>query len=328
MSSLRFTRIQLLIIIVLVLLISGDFLVVFGQDIPTFEVGKTTTFSDEGDFNYHYTIDNVGPHQPGSPEFTTISVGKYASTHMITSPGEGGMSFAEVGGTFRAVDNLFPNVLTASLSLDITYRLKVDFNINVPPSCAGCGAGAASAYIKVVDETDLTIFYEEISFLHIAPDSADTGVQHIVVDMGKQEIQDGTLTGFKIQMRTHADVYWPDYADALAEVTVNSFTIDQTIPWPVDPDPTNMPPQRNYFTTSTPTLSWTRVSNAVEYEVQVDNAITFSAPLSFSIKVSESSLWVTTHPLPDGLYFWRVRARNAQSPSNWSVVDSFVINSP
>ncbi|GIL08815.1 MAG: hypothetical protein BroJett033_3260 [Chloroflexota bacterium] len=86
-------------------------------------------------------------------------------------------------------------------------------------------------------------------------------------------------------------------------------------------------PARNYFTTAAPRLSWGRVSGAAGYEVQVAANSAFSAPLAFSAALGASEFAVTSAPLANGVYFWRVRARRADgSWGPWSAADSFVVD--
>lgn len=94
-----------------------------------------------------------------------------------------------------------------------------------------------------------------------------------------------------------------------------------------DVRPALIAPRRNYFTTPTPTLTWNRVSWATEYEVQVDSASTFTTPLSFTAVVPSNTLEVTTTVLPDGTYYWRVRAKKpAGTWGGWSAVESFAVD--
>jgi hypothetical protein len=83
-------------------------------------------------------------------------------------------------------------------------------------------------------------------------------------------------------------------------------------------------PSRNYFTTSTPTLTWNRVSSASGYIVQVSRTATFST-WAFSATLLPSQLEVTTDTLVEGPYFWRVSANDGQT---WSAVESFTIDLP
>ncbi len=70
-------------------------------------------------------------------------------------------------------------------------------------------------------------------------------------------------------------------------------------------------PYRNLFTTSTPTLAWGQVSYATQYEVQISRNNTFTALVATLTTPDGSTLSVVTPALTDGLYFWRVRAKQA-----------------
>jgi uncharacterized repeat protein (TIGR01451 family) len=88
-------------------------------------------------------------------------------------------------------------------------------------------------------------------------------------------------------------------------------------------------PQRNLFTSATPTLTWARVSWATGYRVEVDNNSTFSSPEFVDNMLTADTFEVTTTPLADGLWYWRVSARRADG--TWgtpSQPDSFVIDVP
>lgn len=93
--------------------------------------------------------------------------------------------------------------------------------------------------------------------------------------------------------------------------------------------PANAAPPRNYYTTATPTLTWNRITWAATYEIQVDDAAAFTAPLSFTRVVSGDALSVTVSTLARGQYFWRVRACPAAGACGaWSAVDSFLVDVP
>jgi hypothetical protein len=86
-------------------------------------------------------------------------------------------------------------------------------------------------------------------------------------------------------------------------------------------------PSLNFYTTSTPSLSWNSVSWASEYELQLSNTNNF-VQLEYSIVVPANTLFVTTSSLAEGLHYWRVRARNATRIGNWSATASFIIDLP
>lgn len=89
-------------------------------------------------------------------------------------------------------------------------------------------------------------------------------------------------------------------------------------------------PQRSYFTTRTPTLSWGRVNWATGYWVQIDNQRDFSDPeYSNDMIDSLSQSVMVTDELRDCLYYWRVRAKTALGTwAPWSAVDTFVVDAP
>jgi hypothetical protein len=86
-------------------------------------------------------------------------------------------------------------------------------------------------------------------------------------------------------------------------------------------------PTRNRFATSTPTLTWNPVSGATGYEIQVDNQAAFTSPEYQNNALLAGDRQVTTAPLPDGLYYWRVRAKRADGTwGAWSAVDTIVVD--
>lgn len=111
-------------------------------------------------------------------------------------------------------------------------------------------------------------------------------------------------------------------------VTVDTdLVINFLQPKPISPP--GAAPLRNRYTTETTTLSWGRITWATEYEIQVSLLATFPNPLAVSQVVPGSTLEVTTPPLPNGRYYWRVRAKNASGIwGAWSIADSFTIEAP
>jgi hypothetical protein len=81
-------------------------------------------------------------------------------------------------------------------------------------------------------------------------------------------------------------------------------------------------PNAPHFSTSTPMLTWARVSWATSYEIQVDDVSTFASPTTYT----SASTSVTLSPgLPDDTYYWRVRGKDASTTGNWSTTGTFVI---
>jgi hypothetical protein len=68
---------------------------------------------------------------------------------------------------------------------------------------------------------------------------------------------------------------------------------------------------------ATVTFSWSAVSGAASYELQVDNASTIAAPFTANPTVTVTQF--ATNTLPPGKYWWRVRAKDAAgNPGTWS----------
>jgi hypothetical protein len=86
-----------------------------------------------------------------------------------------------------------------------------------------------------------------------------------------------------------------------------------------------------YFTTATPTLSWSPLYWAGQYEIQVSTTSTFSI-LVFTTTVGSSATSVETTSLPDGVYYFRVRGINqpeaGAGAGSWSLAETFSIDLP
>jgi len=82
-------------------------------------------------------------------------------------------------------------------------------------------------------------------------------------------------------------------------------------------------PTAPHFSTKTPTLTWSRITWAVSYEVQVSTISTFTTFTTYSAPSTN----VTLSPaLAEGTYYWRVRGKNANNTFGpFSATGSFVI---
>ncbi len=84
-------------------------------------------------------------------------------------------------------------------------------------------------------------------------------------------------------------------------------------------------PVRNYFPGNSATLSWTRLSWAAAYQVQIDTHRLFPLPLAYDgiLAPTEQTLTVT---LGTGLHYWRVRAQRQDGVwMDWSALDTFYV---
>ncbi len=88
----------------------------------------------------------------------------------------------------------------------------------------------------------------------------------------------------------------------------------------------NAAPLRNYYTTATPTLTWSRVSGATQYMIQVSKSAIFNPLVYPAVIVPANQLSLMTAALPgEGVYYWRVSANNGVT---WSVVERFIVDLP
>jgi hypothetical protein len=127
-------------------------------------------------------------------------------------------------------------------------------------------------------------------------------------------------------------VSMPNFDGFIAKIAVD-------IPLPPDPTATPIPTAtptvsapsasttHNYFTTDTPTLTWTPVIWATHYHVQVSKDKFFTGTPDFEDVTGGNELFMTTDSLDDGLYYWRVQAQKADgSYGGWSPVESFTVD--
>jgi WD40-like Beta Propeller Repeat len=104
--------------------------------------------------------------------------------------------------------------------------------------------------------------------------------------------------------------------------TADIFVHDQ---WPFLTSLPNAAPLRNGYNTLTPLLTWSGISWATGYELQISDVPTFNQIIYSKTLPIEARSDQATLP-GEGTYYWRVRARQAND--NWGIwnsPDSFVI---
>jgi Zn-dependent metalloprotease len=86
--------------------------------------------------------------------------------------------------------------------------------------------------------------------------------------------------------------------------------------------------QRNFTTDTTPTLTWTPISWATSYDVQISTNSTFTNPSVNEYNIpTKTESFTPPVALNPGTYFWRVRANNGATHGTWSAGDSFTVGS-
>ena len=144
---------------------------------------------------------------------------------------------------------------------------------------------------------------------------------------------DGTPVSLQaIPKPTYGFSRWTDLTtNNPVDYSVNPFTYDVSsnrilsANFVLIPAPVQVSLPGGAFTTdSTPELSWNPVSGGVTYQVQISFLATFSSLIQ---DLTSGGTFVIADPLPDGKYFWRVRAKNADSyPGIWSAVRYFTVD--
>ncbi|MEW6577707.1 MAG: M6 family metalloprotease domain-containing protein, partial [Chloroflexota bacterium] len=95
----------------------------------------------------------------------------------------------------------------------------------------------------------------------------------------------------------------------LSSISPSSSTMTAYLDNPGNQAPLLLSPADGSTTSNnTPTFTWEAVSGATSYRIQADNNADFSSPAINSTRTSPTYARVT--PLPDGLYYWRVQARD------------------
>ncbi len=153
---------------------------------------------------------------------------------------------------------------------------------------------------------------------------ATTG-QLMIVNMTSNQLLDTEVAGDSFFGVTADPLTSRVYALARVQPTLISGANRLVVFQDAGPD-FNQSPTRNFWQ-EPPTLTWNPVSGATGYEIQVDNNPAFTSPEYQDNTLGPDDLQVTTPELPDGLYSWRVRARNASGIwGAWSAVDTLVVD--
>lgn len=112
--------------------------------------------------------------------------------------------------------------------------------------------------------------------------------------------------------------YNPDMLPGKYSAT-QMFTIDRTPP----PPPTAASPTNQSTAPKRPWLEWLSTTDTTQFQVEVDNRSDFSNP---EFRGTASKLYIRATGLFKGVYFWRIKARDAAGNwGPWSETFSFTI---
>ncbi|MFQ6088963.1 MAG: carboxypeptidase regulatory-like domain-containing protein [Candidatus Methanofastidiosia archaeon] len=126
-----------------------------------------------------------------------------------------------------------------------------------------------------------------------------------------ESLADGTYY-WRVKMATTSGAHWSD---------IWSFLINtQSLQSPT----LQSPADGSILNDSTPLLSWSSVSGANKYNLQVAPTTDFGSP---TINLETNANSYQTSQLNDGTYYWRVRAINPDNlPGEWSTIWAFSID--
>lgn len=126
-----------------------------------------------------------------------------------------------------------------------------------------------------------------------------------------------TAGAFDIVFDGDRSIFWGDAFVTKFAIDATSSTPPSTPPVPGAP--VLLAPASGSSPTQPITFDWSDVSGAASYQIQIDDANTFAAPLIRNVTVSASQY--VTNGMSTALQFWRVRALNtAGAAGAWSAV--------
>jgi|GEM_PF-4045762 len=115
----------------------------------------------------------------------------------------------------------------------------------------------------------------------------------------------------------------------MASILVTLLTILSPVPpaFPQLSPPTLLSPENGWWTNdNTPFFDWTAVEGADSYQILVDNDPNFTSPEINDFPTADN--YTPTVELPEGVYYWKVRARNTGTgeSSDWSATWMFGVD--
>jgi glucose/arabinose dehydrogenase len=123
---------------------------------------------------------------------------------------------------------------------------------------------------------------------------------------------------------TYPFIRWSDNGEQLHTIVVPSANTTYTAFY----SPTTQP-VRNYDTGTLVALTWNRVDWATGYEIQIDDDPGFGQALHTSTLLSADTLTYTAPALPNGLYYWHVRAKKSDGTfGGYGSTESFALVAP
>ena len=205
---------------------------------------------------------------------------------------------------------LFNNVSTALALHPLPPVLYSPANVNSlcsTPAFSWSKAATANAYQFEYDNNDFSSPVHTSSTL-ASPRYGNPTYRPPTIDLGTYS--------WHARARDAAG-NWGDWSTPL--------TITMLPPIPAAPSLTS-PANAILTSNPTPIFSWNSVTGGNTYQIQIDNAYTFAHPeQTYTSAVGELSY--NASEIPNGVWYWRVRALNINvEPGKWSVYRKVQIN--
>ncbi len=171
--------------------------------------------------------------------------------------------------------------------------------------------GSAQAQSSIaVDTSPATIMKATLTPIHNIP--TDTNIDYFLsADSGSswEQVQPGvehdfSSTGEELLWRAELSTTYPARTPSIDSISIEYNTMSQapSLLTPSDSSGTN---------DSTPTFSWTSVSDVTNYLLQLDTVDTFDSIELQNISVIGSTSLTPSSTLEDGLWYWRVAANDS-----------------
>ena len=171
--------------------------------------------------------------------------------------------------------------------------------------------GTSDAYVAKLNATG-----SALTFASFLGGSESEGANDVALDPGGNVYLTGhtysadfttTPGAFDRTCGGDTPIFWGDAF--VAKVDVSGTAPPQPPPPPPPAAPALVSPADGAVAAQPVTFDWSDVAGAVSYTIQVDEISQFGAPLILSASTTASQF--TTSSLPDGNWFWRVRAVNS-----------------
>jgi hypothetical protein len=130
-----------------------------------------------------------------------------------------------------------------------------------------------------------------------------------------------------ISGETNPNCWDADDLETIKTIPGNAFEV--VVNTGLEPGSSSAAPYRTAFDTPTPTLTWSPVTGAQGYNLQISTSPTFGAGFTVSYVVPGGESWPVPTPLLRGIYYWRTCARSAGGAcGGWSSVETFGVIVP